>query len=105
MITNATLERSRADVDRLIALVRDCLAHPRRAADVFVRHLTSLRATDWSSKLRKGPRNWERFCVEQLGYTAPTLQRIVDGAAGLRVAGLLGGTVAQARAAVRDFGD
>jgi hypothetical protein len=96
---------SQPEVDKLIALVRNCLTQPRSAAEALVRHIASLRSADWGSKLRKGPRLWERFCLEQLGCTAPGLQRILDGAAGLRAAGLLGSTVAQARAAAPDAGD
>jgi hypothetical protein len=88
-----------SEVDRLVELVRDCLTQPRRGAEELVRYVAALRSADWESRLDTGPRVWERFCVEVLGCKAPRLQRILDGAAGLRVAGLLGSTVAQALAA------
>jgi hypothetical protein len=94
-----------ADVERLITVVRDRLAQPRSDAEELIRHITALRAADWASRLRKGPRHWERFCVEHLGCPASALQQILDGAAGLRMAGLLGSTVAQAQAAAWDAGD
>jgi hypothetical protein len=94
-----------SEIDRLVERVRDCLTQPRRAAEELVRLVAALRAVDWASRLGKGPRLWERFCEEVLGCKAARLQRILNGTAGLRAAGLLGSTVRQALAASWDLKD